>query len=152
MEQTTPTIDLTQAAAPGLLRRLAAIFYDSLLLLAVLFVAAGLALLVNGGKPIASGNPFYSAYMLLLIFLFFAWFWVHGGQTLGMRAWRFKVIRDDGQPLTWSDALKRFLLAILSLLPAGLGLLWSLFEPDNRAWHDRLSGTRLVLVDYSPLG
>ena len=143
----TPSpIDLSQAAAPALLRRLVAIFYDAFLLAAVLFVAAGLATLLNGGERIAANNPFYTAYMVVVAFLFFAWFWIHGGQTLGMRAWRFKVIREDGLPLTWIDTLKRFLLAILSWLPCGLGFLWSLFDEQNRAWHDRFSHTRLVLL------
>lgn len=132
--------------SPGFPRRLAAIFYDLILLLAVLFVASFLALMVNGGTPVQSGNPFYTAYMLLVTFLFYAWFWVHGGQTLGMRAWRLRVLRDDGQPLTWGDATRRFLCALLSLLPAGLGFLWSLFDKEGLAWHDRLSGTRLTLV------
>ncbi|MBU0499115.1 MAG: RDD family protein [Gammaproteobacteria bacterium] len=138
--------DASRAPAPGLLRRLAAIFYDLLLLLAMLFVASGLALLINGGQPIQSGNPFYTLYMLLVTFLFYAWFWVHGGQTLGMRAWRIRVLRDDGQPLTWGDATRRFLFAVLSLIPFGLGFLWSLFDKEGRAWHDRLSRTRLILV------
>lgn len=146
MTHTSPP-DLSQAAVPGLLRRLAAMFYDTLLLAAVLFVAAALALLINGGETITQSHPLYpvyTGYMVIIGFLFFAWFWVHGGQTLGMRAWRFKVLRDDGLALTWADALKRFLFALLSLLPCGLGFIWSLFDADKRAWHDRLSHTRLV--------
>ena len=136
----------TTTVFPSLPRRLAAIAYDLLLLLAVLFVASFLALMVNGGAPVQSGNPFYTAYMLLVVFLIYTWFWVHGGQTLGMRAWRLRVLRNDGQPLTWGDALKRFLCAFLSLLPLGIGFFWSVFDNENRAWHDRLSHTRLVLV------
>lgn len=141
MNTTTET-----TATPSLPRRLAAIFYDLLLLLAVLFVASALALVINGGVPIRTGNPFYTLYMLMVAFLFYAWFWVHGGQTLGMRAWRIRVLRDDGLPLTWTDALKRFLYAGLALAPAGLGFLWSLIDGEGRAWHDRLSTTRLVLL------
>ena len=146
MNSTTPEIDLSQAASPSLMRRLVAIFYDTFLLAAVLFVAAGLALMVNGGETIESGNPFYTAYMVVVSFLFFAWFWIHGGQTLGMRAWRFKVLRNDGKPLTWGDTVKRFLFSILSWAALGIGFIWSLFDQDNLAWHDKLSGTRLVLL------
>ena len=138
--------DLSQATSAGLLRRLSAMFYDAVLLAAMLFVASGLALLINGGEPIAPGNHFYTAYMVLVTYLFFAWFWIHGGQTLGLRAWRTKVLRNDGLPLTWGDTLKRFLFAVISLLPLGLGFFWSLLDQDNRAWHDHLSGTRLVLL------
>lgn len=142
------TPDLSQAAVPGLLRRLSAIFYDSLLIAAVLFIAAGIALIANFGEPIEEGtllNMLYRFYMFSVVFLYFGWHWTHGGQTLGMRAWRLRLLRNDGKPLSWGDCLKRFLAAVLSLLPLGLGLIWILLDSDNLAWHDRLSKTRLVL-------
>jgi uncharacterized RDD family membrane protein YckC len=142
-----PAIDLSQAASPGLLRRLAAICYDLLLLAGVLVLAAALATGVSGGQPITGlARLLFQLYLLLVCYLYFAWQWTKGGQTLGMRAWRLQLLRDDGRPLGWGDALKRLLLAGLALLPLGLGLLWSLFDPDRLAWHDRLSKTRLVLV------
>ena len=143
---TTQVPDLSQAAAPSLLRRFVAMFYDAFLLAAVLLVASFVAVAINGGEPIPPGNILLTTYFIVVAFLFFAWFWIHGGQTLGMRAWRFKVLRDDGQPLTWADALKRFLLSIVSLLPFGLGFLWSLLDSDNRAWHDKFTHTRLVML------
>jgi uncharacterized RDD family membrane protein YckC len=79
--------------------------------------------------------------------LFFTGFWWRGGQTLGMRAWRLKVVRMDGSPLRWSDALKRHLAALLSCLTLGLGFLWVLVDSDGLAWHDRLSATRLIRID-----
>lgn len=63
-----------------------------------------------------------------------------------MRSWRLRVVRNDGAPLNGSDALKRLLCALLSWLPLGLGYLWILVDRDRLAWHDRLSGTRLVLL------
>ncbi len=63
-----------------------------------------------------------------------------------MRSWRLRVVREDGSPLKWTDALKRLLYALLSWLPLGLGYLWILVDNDKLAWHDRLSGTRLVLL------
>ena len=74
-------------------------------------------------------------------------FWKHGGQTLGMRAWKIKGLREDGAPLSVRDAAVRYLAAILSALPLGLGYLWSLFDPHRRAWHDRLSHTMLVVLE-----
>ncbi len=56
--------------------------------------------------------------MIGVIYLFFAYFWVHGGQTLGMRAWRFRLLRDDGEPLTTADAGRRLLWS--TLVPAPL--------------------------------
>jgi uncharacterized RDD family membrane protein YckC len=38
----------------------------------------------------------------------------------------------------------RFLAAIVSWLPFGLGFWWQLWDRDGLTWHDRLSSTRLV--------
>lgn len=134
----------------GLLRRLAAAVYDALLWLAIVFVATALLLPFTGGAPIAPGNPLYSSYLLFVSFFFFGWFWVHGGQTLGMRAWRLRVQQRDGRPITWWHALLRFLAAIVSWGCAGLGLLWILVDREKMAWHDRFSESVVVRVpkDY----
>jgi uncharacterized RDD family membrane protein YckC len=140
---------MEQAAAPSFLRRMAALLYDALLLAAILFVAAALATFViqlGMGVEFDPTNLFYRLYLLAVSFGFFAWFWIRGGQTLGMRAWRLKVLRNDGQPLTLRDALLRYLAAMLSWAACGLGFLWILVDKENLAWHDRLSGTRLVLI------
>lgn len=140
------SIDLTHAETPGLLRRLAAMLYDGLLLLALMVVATSLITLPLG-MPRGSGRVLFQIFLFELIPLaFFTGFWTWGGQTLGMRAWRLRLVREDGQPPVWSDALKRHLAAILSWLVFGLGFLWILVDPQRLAWHDRLSHTRLVLV------
>ena len=81
-----------------------------------------------------------------MILAFFAYFWTHGGQTLGMRAWRLRLLRADGARLTCSDAALRWLTAWISALPAGLGYLWALVDREGLMWHDRWSGTRVTLV------
>jgi uncharacterized RDD family membrane protein YckC len=63
-----------------------------------------------------------------------------------MRAWRTSLLRADGGMPTATDALLRLGLAALTLLPAGAGLLWVLFDRDGLAWYDRLSRTRPVLT------
>jgi len=135
----------------GLLRRLGAMLYDGLLLLAVLIVATALFLPLTGGEAVdPAKNPLlefvYRAMLLLLIVGFFGLFWTRRGQTLGMASWRLRVEREDGGLLTWSDTLRRLGGALLSLLPFGLGFLWVLVDPQRRAWHDRLSGTRVVVL------
>jgi uncharacterized RDD family membrane protein YckC len=76
--------------------------------------------------------------------LFFCGFWSHGGQTVGMRAWRIRVVRDDGRPLGWPRAALRFGAGLLAALPAGLGLWWGILDDRRRGWHDRLTATRVV--------
>ncbi|MFA5531721.1 MAG: RDD family protein [Thiohalomonadaceae bacterium] len=128
----------------GLIRRLAAIVYDAVLLFGVVFLAS--ALIQPFTKVINPGNPFFTLYFVAVVFAFFGWFWTHGGQTLGMRAWRVRVQRPDGQPITWGQAALRYLVAILSWAVLGLGFLWSLIDREKRTWHDLVSETVLVVV------
>ena len=143
-QHTVTTRDRYQA--PGFLRRLAAMFYDSLLLLALMAVATTIITLPLG-MPKGGDLIFYQIFLFEIIpLLFFAGFWSHGGQTLGMRAWRLKVVREDGAELGWGDAFRRHLAALLSCLALGLGFLWILVDSEGLAWHDRLSKTRLVVL------
>jgi uncharacterized RDD family membrane protein YckC len=135
----------------GLLRRLAAMFYDGLLLVAILMIATALMLPLTGGEAITqAGRPWLElAYRLViagLVVLFFGTFWTRRGQTLGMASWRLRVEREDGSLLTWGDTVKRLAAALLSWLPLGLGYFWILLDREGRAWHDRLSRTRVVLL------
>jgi uncharacterized RDD family membrane protein YckC len=132
---------------PTLWRRLAALSYDLLLLLAVLFFAfIPVALLLEGSEKQGGFNPFTTLYLLWVCFLFFGWFWTHGGQTLGMRAWRLRVQTLEGDGLDWPHALMRFLAGLAALLPFGLGFLWSLLDHDRLALHDKFSKTVLVVL------
>lgn len=141
-----PQKNLSDLPHCALLRRLAAITYDALLLGALLLIASALALVFTGGEPVKPGNPFMTTYIFVVSFLFFAWFWTHGGQTLGMRAWRIRVQQRDGSPITLWQALLRFLAAFVSWGALGLGFLWSLLDKEKLTWHDRYSMTVLVVL------
>jgi uncharacterized RDD family membrane protein YckC len=126
-------------------------FYDGLLLVALWFVVTALLLAVSGGHMADPDRPVWLLYtlrvsLLLVTFIFFAGFWTNGGQTLGMRAWRLKLISASGDPVTWKQALGRFAAAIPSIGAFGLGLFWMLLDQERCAVHDRLSGTRLILL------
>ncbi len=141
----------TTIATPGFLRRLAAICYDSLLLGSVLFFAGvPLVFIPAALRADPAVRAAIQLYLLAVCFAFFGGFWVHGGQTLGMRAWRLKVVAANGGALTWRLALRRFALALVSWACLGLGFLWILWDPERRAWHDHWSRTRLVLVPKPP--
>lgn len=150
-------------------RRLAAIVYDGLLLIGVLFCATapalGLAVVLLGSEAFKLhnpliGNPFFSSYLLLVCFFFYGGFWTYGGQTLGMRAWRLRVQQRDGRGIRWPQALLRFLVAGLWLVPVaylhrvfgvGIGLsaavgLGCLLLLSALRLPDRMSETELVLL------
>jgi uncharacterized RDD family membrane protein YckC len=131
-------------SAPGLLRRVAAQIYDLLLLIALLFLATALLLAFTAGEAITAQHALiYRAYLLVISFFFYGWFWTHGGQTLGLRAWKIKVLTLDQKPINWNQALLRFTTAIISWSFFGLGFLWILIDKNRRSWHDHLSKTAL---------
>ncbi len=105
-----------------LFRRLAAMIYDGLLLIAVLFVATGVATAVTRGESITAGNPLFTTYLFLVCFVFFSWFWTHGGQTLGMRAWKIRLQRIDGSSVTLMQSLLRFITGLPAWLCILLGI------------------------------
>jgi uncharacterized RDD family membrane protein YckC len=126
MNVTAPLKSSLSLSPAWLPRRLAAILYDSLLLTGVLFgataLALGLAAILLGSESLKlhnplTSNPFFSTYLLLVCFFFYGGFWIYGGQTLGMRAWRLQVRRRDGRGIGWWQALLRFLIASLWLVP-----------------------------------
>ncbi len=135
----------------GVLRRFGAMFYDLLVLLALMMVVTSALLPLTGGEAITSERygPLEHAYRALLIVIivaFFGGFWTYRGQTLGMAAWRLKIEREDGGLLTWSDGLKRLASAFVSLLPAGAGYFWIWIDRDRLAWPDRWTHTRVVVL------
>lgn len=136
--------------APGLLRRLASALYDLLLLAAVLLVATFPFLaLVGGDASHGWRRHLLQVYVLIVAGVYFVAFWSRGGQTLAMKTWRIRVVRaESGGPLTTARAVLRYLLAVPSLLAAGLGFLWALVDRDRQFLHDRLAGT--AIVDAGP--
>jgi len=135
----------------GLLRRLGAMLYDGLLVLALLMVVTALLLPLTGGEAIGlHRHPVleyaYRLALLAVVVGFNGLFWTRSGQTLGMASWRLRVEREDGRLLGWSDVLRRLAWVVVSLLPLGLGYLWVLFDAQSRTWHDRLSHTRVVVL------
>ncbi len=128
----------------GLLRRLAAMIYDGLLVLALWMITLLLMVIANGGEAVF-GAPVQSL-LLLEAFVFFAWFWMRAGQTAGMRAWRLRLVANDTGRITLNQATVRFFAAMLGLGLLGLGYWWALFDRQRRAWPDLLSGSRLVSV------
>jgi uncharacterized RDD family membrane protein YckC len=129
----------------GLLRRLAAIIYDTLLLFAILMLVGTPFVIVRGGEAVPPlTDLFFRLTIAATIYLFFVVYWTRSGRTLGMQSWGLQLETPAGGKPTLASASVRFFAAILSWAPAGLGFLWQLWDKDNLTWHDRISGTRLV--------
>ncbi len=158
----------SEISLPGSLwRRLAALVYDLLAVTAMVMVIGLLCQLATGGRLITTGAQvhiplWYQLLQSVAVTAYFMASWRHGGQTLGMRAWRIRLTRDDGGAPSWRQALVRLLVAaaplLLLMLAPVLGLrptLWiallvwvgwsapALFDPRRRALHDLLAHTEL---------
>lgn len=136
--------------AAGLLRTLAAMLYDSFAVIAIWMIATLLILPLTGGEAVTAGNILYQLLLLALAWTYLAWSWLAAGQTLGMRAWRLRLIAFDGTPVNFRKVAVRLPASILSAAAFGLGYAWMLIPPHRLSWHDRLSGTRLVRTSAMP--
>ncbi|KGI78729.1 RDD family protein [Oleiagrimonas soli] len=162
MNETVPPSDLP---AP-FWRRLLALAYELLAVLAILFVTDMACLLLTRGQ-LDPHAWWYRAVLLLALAAYFLLSWTRGGQSLGMRPWRLYLRTDAGAIPTWPHAALRFaiLIAPLTLLAiapwAGakaamavpfavwaLSLLTALIDRRRRALHDILAGTWIV---YRPI-
>ena len=144
MTQTSKQDDSIQVTNPGPFIRLAAFIYDGLLVLGIWFVLGIIFVAVNGGEHVAQHNPFLPSAMFITLFWFNVHFWRRGGQTLGMRAWRLRLINDNKGPMTLMQCLVRFLVSIGSTLILFMGYFWVWFDKDGLSWHDRYSNTRII--------
>jgi uncharacterized RDD family membrane protein YckC len=147
--------ETTHTKYPSLLRRLAAIVYDTFLVLPLIMVAvaSGLGLRTALGlEPYdASRVSVMDANLVRLIGLtvvvaFFSYFWLKNGQTLSMQAWRIKLVNSAGGKIRLHQVVVRTLGAALSALCLGAGYWWCLIDAQGRTWHDYLSGTELILL------
>jgi uncharacterized RDD family membrane protein YckC len=130
-------------------------FYDLFPLIGLWFAAAvawGFAhgWHYDGGHPDYALHAGVAAHLLLQAWLFavayayFAISWARVGATIGMRAWKLKLVREDGARVDMRTAALRFVLALLSLALLGCGFWYAWFDPDRRTWHDRVCGTRMT--------
>lgn len=134
---------MTTPSNTGLARRLGAIIYDGLLVLALLFMATLPFVAIRGGDSVNPGDSGYQLSMLIVAYLFYVVFWAGYGRTLGLQSWRLRIETETGHKPDYLQASVRFFSALLSWLPLGLGFWWQIWDRDRLTWHDRLSGTRL---------
>ena len=159
MKPIDPTESETKAVPherAGLLRRMAALLYDSFLIGAIWLILGYVIQfmfqfksnqVVNG---IVETDSLVNAITFLMMLLssssFYLYFWRRGGQTLGMMSWKLKIISKSCDPITIRQGIIRFLCAWPSFFCLGLGYIWLYFDPENDTVHDKLSKTFIAFV------
>ena len=119
--------------------RFFAMVYDALVVLAIWMATTTIAVMVSGN--VVTG-AWVQSLLFFELFAFFAYFWIHRGQTIGMLAWRLKIISTE--PFGLRLALMRFIGALLSFATLGLGYFWIWFDHDRRSWSDLFSASYVV--------
>ena len=155
------TVEFDKLALPraGLVRRMAALLYDSFLVFAIWMLLGFIFQLFSGvgHTQITDGqlekNPYLSNLLFsLMIFScvsFYCWFWLKSGQTLGMLAWRLRLEAISSNNLTIKQVFIRWLAAWPSFLFFGFGYLWLYIDKNSDTFHDKLSETKVVLIPKS---
>ena len=116
--------------------------YDGLLVLALWMITLLAMVIANAGEAVF--GALVQSVLFLETFVFFAWFWLRAGQTAGMRAWRLRLVSDDGSGIALNQATIRFFAAMISFAVLGLGYWWALLHPKRRTWPDLLSRSHIV--------
>ncbi len=126
----------------GLLRRLAAMLYDALLILAIWMITLLAMVVANGGEPVLGASV--QALLFLEAFTFFGYFWSAAGQTVGMRAWRLRLVSNEGGRVSLLQATLRFAVALVAVGAFGIGYFWALIDRQGRSWPDMASNCRVL--------
>ena len=170
---TAPTEDASEPLGAPLLRRFAAVWYEALLLTALILVTGFVLLPITpgaGAHAIAMARPVARAISFAAIVLgvgaYCVYFWSNGRRTLPMKTWRVKLVRRDGSALALSTAIARYaaawigpalaIAAYVALRDVGharqglwllaLNFAWAFVDRDRLFLHDRLAGTRIVIA------
>ena len=146
------------APRAGLIRRLAAMMYDWLILAALWMAAMALALVLvavlNSTGLISLANYtdhadfisqhkiWFQLYSVAWFFWFYLYFWYKGGQTLGMRAWRLMLVQQNGEAISFKQAVVRALTALLGVGNIWLWLRWG----KGLALQDQLTHTKVIVL------
>ena len=125
-------------------RRLLVMMYDGVIMLGLLILASAVALPFGSIDKIAFHDFWFTLWLFAACFAYLGSCWRYGGMTVGMRAWRVRLVKADGQMISWPGCLLRYIVGLVSLAVFGMGILWVLVDQKNRGWHDLAAGTLLI--------
>ncbi len=135
-------IEKTQFVSP--VKRIAATIYDIFLLLGVWFGVGSIALWLNNSEILHPGVGL--SIVIISAWIFYSFFWMRGGKTLGMAVWNIEIYSLKSNNITFMQATLRFYVNLLIFILMGVPLLQIYFSKDRLALNDRISMTSLRLI------
>ena len=76
--------------------------------------------------------------------IYFLFFWILAGQTIGQSLLGIRVVRLNGRRMTFLSGIRRLLGYLACLLSLGIGFLWVLIDDRRQGWHDKFAGTCVI--------
>ena len=128
--QSVPVSEAGSLPRATFMQRMAALLID------IVLVAVIVNMMFDRGEMFGT--------FLLPLAVYGAAMWKLKGSTIGGIVFNIQVVRQDGRPIDWATSIVRALSCFLSLVAAGIGFLWILFDNDRQAWHDKIAGTVVV--------
>ena len=120
--------------------RMVAYVIDALILIVVGGILSGVGL-HSRSLDAQSGSP-----SALLSLIYFSLLWSHygGGQTLGMRLLKLRVVGTDGNQIGVVRALLRWVFLFVSFVVCFIGVIWVVFDSQKQGWHDKVASTYVI--------
>ncbi len=140
----------TAAQLAGFWRRFLAYFIDAVLVGVVSgIIQANIGAFFHAAVEDAGGTSVRAGLVgLVLGLLYFGFMWSRNGQTVGYMALGLRLVRADGQPVSFGLGLLRYLLIYLSfalcLIPAIISAFMIGLGQRKQAIHDLIAGTLVV--------
>jgi uncharacterized RDD family membrane protein YckC len=131
---------------PSAWRCLASFLYECVLVFAILFVAGLVHRALLGDPQTSIAQHLLFVYLWIIAGAYFIYCWTHRGETLAMKTWRIRLVSVSDTRVLIRQALVRYILATFSLMFFGAGFLWRFFDREGLFLHDRIAGTRLILI------
>lgn len=139
-------VNATQAA--GFWRRFAAYIVDSILISVIGGVIGGI---IAGIVHSSNTQVFTVLVSLMFGLVYFGQFWSRDGQSLGYRLLRIRLVRANGERVSFGFGMVRFLLIYMSialfLVPAIISACMIAVSGRKQAIHDTILGTLVVPVE-----
>jgi len=135
----------------GFWRRLAALIIDCLLMSLVFVVFLGLSMIAMYSWTYGKWLGFACVYACRLVAIIAPplYFWLMTaflGRTVGKMALGIRVVNAAGRPPGVGWALLRETMGkFLSGIALGIGYIWAAFDPQKRAWHDKIARTSVIV-------